>query len=76
MTDLDTLMLGVLGGEDTEIDCDDCFAVIDRYVELERAGEPAEPRFPGFRAHLASCPACAEDYESLRALLELEEDSR
>ena len=27
---------------------------------------------PGLRAHLVGCPACAEEHESLRALLELD----
>jgi hypothetical protein len=32
-----------------------------------------DARFPGFRAHLAACPACAEEHESLRTLLELDD---
>ena len=38
-------------------------------VELELAGENADAALPGLRAHLEGCPACREDYESLRALL-------
>jgi len=45
---------------------------LDRYVELELAGAPADELVPGLRAHLVGCPACAEEHESLRALLELE----
>ena len=60
----------LLGPEGTEIGCDECFEDLDRYVELELAGRNAEAQLPGFKAHLSGCPACREDYESLKALLE------
>jgi hypothetical protein len=69
MNDLVTL----LGPGAPEISCDECFAQIDRFVEEELRGGPADRRFPGFRTHLAGCPACAEEHESLRALLELDD---
>ena len=42
---------------------------LDRYVELELAGADADTAVPGLRAHLAGCPACREEYASLRALV-------
>jgi hypothetical protein len=53
-----------------ELGCDECFEELDRYVELEVAGTGADEAIPGMRAHLEGCPACREDYESLRALVE------
>jgi hypothetical protein len=50
-----------------------CFDQLDRYVEGELARQPVDELFPGLRAHLAGCPTCAEEHESLRALLETEE---
>ena len=41
----------------------------DRYVELEPAGEQPDRIVPGMEAHLRGCPACKEEYESLRDLL-------
>lgn len=73
--DLDPTILLLLGSGEPEIGCDECFAQLDRYVELELAGAPADALVPGLRAHLAGCPACAEEHESLRALLELDSDS-
>jgi hypothetical protein len=32
-------------------------------------GADADEGVPGMRAHLAGCPACADQHESLRALL-------
>jgi hypothetical protein len=70
--DLDPTLLRLLGSGEPELDCDECFAQLDRYVELELAGAPADLHVPGLRAHLVGCPACAEEHESLRALLELD----
>jgi hypothetical protein len=69
---LDPTLLPLLGSGEPEIDCDACFAQLDRYVELELAGAPADALVPGLQAHLVGCPACAEEHESLRALLELD----
>ena len=70
--DLDPTLLRLLGGDEPELDCDECFEHLDRYVELELAGAPGDALVPGLRAHLVGCPACAEEHESLRALLELD----
>ena len=59
----------LLGPTEREIGCDQCFEQLDRYVELELAGEDADRSIPGLRAHLAGCPACREEHESLRALV-------
>jgi len=63
-------LLGRLLGPDApELSCEQCFEQLDRYVELSLAGEPADQQVPGMRAHLDGCPACAEDFESLRELV-------
>jgi hypothetical protein len=62
----------LLGPGEPEVGCDTCFAELDRYVELEVAGADADAAIPGLRAHLAGCPACAEEHESLRALVAAE----
>ena len=61
--------MSLLGPEGPEVSCEECFERLDEYVELELAGEDAEARVPGMRAHLEGCPACREDHESLRDLL-------
>ena len=72
----DGLVARVLGPAGPELTCEECFEQLNRYVELELAGEPAEARVPGMSAHLAGCPACAEDFDSLRHLLASEEAER
>jgi anti-sigma factor RsiW len=59
----------LLGPEQPEIGCDECFDQLDGYVDVELAGGDADSAFPGFSAHLAGCPACREEHESLRALV-------
>ena len=58
----------LLGPAEPEIGCDECFARLDEYVEVELAGGNADAVVPGLHAHLTGCPACREEYESLRAL--------
>jgi len=75
----------LLGPEQPELGCDECFENIDRYVEMQLGGNAAFTRCTvcvspddctrerhclGMRAHLQGCPACAEEYASLKALLE------
>jgi len=58
----------LLGPAQPELTCDECFAQLDVYVELELSGRDADLVVPGMRAHLEGCPACGEDHASLRAL--------
>jgi hypothetical protein len=67
------MMERLFGPSEPEIGCDECFNELDRYVELELAGADIEAALPGFRAHLVGCPACREDYESLKAFVGGEE---
>jgi hypothetical protein len=66
--DLKQALDRLLGPSEPEIGCDECFDKLDRYVELELTGKDADGALPGLRAHLAGCPACREEHESLRAL--------
>jgi anti-sigma factor RsiW len=63
----------ILGPTGPELGCDACFELLDRYVELELAGDDAEAAVPGMLAHLEGCPACREEHESLRALVASED---
>ena len=56
----------LLGPAGREVSCDECFELLDEYVELAITGEDADGRLPGMREHFQGCPACREDHESLR----------
>jgi len=59
----------LLGPTGPELGCEECFELLDEYVELEVAGADADARIPGMSAHLTGCPACSEEHDSLRALV-------
>ena len=59
----------LVGPAGPEVGCDACFDALDVYVELDLAGKDAEAALTGLGAHLDGCPACREEYESLRALV-------
>ena len=67
---IDTTIKRLLGPSEREILCDECFDKLDAYVELELKGASPDERIPGMRAHLEGCPACSEEYQSLRALVQ------
>ena len=57
--DLKQALGRLLGPAEPEVGCDECFELLDRYVELELAGADADAAIPGLRAHLAGCPPAA-----------------
>jgi anti-sigma factor RsiW len=69
MPDFKRAVVRLVGSGEPEIGCDECFKELDRYVELELDGGDATAAVPGMRAHLAGCPACREDHESLGAFV-------
>jgi hypothetical protein len=64
--DLTTRLLGT-PGEDTG--CEGALARLAEYVEGELAGREMTELFPAVAEHLRNCPACAEDYRGLLALV-------
>ena len=62
----------LLGPTGYEVSCDECFELLDQYVELEIEGADADERIPGLRNHLDGCSACREEHDSLLALVTAE----
>lgn len=65
-----SVLARLLGPGEPELSCEECFAQLDRYVELDLGGYGPDKHIPGMRPHLVGCPACDEDFRSLKALLE------
>jgi hypothetical protein len=59
----------LIGPAGPELSCEECFDVLDAYVERELAGVDAGAAMPAMQAHLAGCSACRDDHDSLLALL-------
>lgn len=76
ITRADQLVARLVGPPGPELNCEECFDALDRYVDLELTGASAtaDALVPGMRAHLQGCAACREDHESLLALLLSDQD--
>ncbi len=57
---------GLLVDANPWLSCDDCFRLVDQYVELLLHDPDAE--MPAMNAHLAGCAACAEEAVTLLEL--------
>ena len=77
ITRADQLIGRLVGPPGPELNCEECFDALDRYVDLEFTGTTAtaDTLVPGMRAHLEGCSACRADHESLLALLLSDQDS-
>lgn len=65
----DATIKRLLGPTQRELLCDECFEKLDQYVDLELSDGAADEKIPGMRPHLEGCPACHEEYDSLRELV-------
>ncbi len=59
----------LLGPAHPEVSCDDCFELLDAYVDRQILHGDAEEAMPAVTAHLNGCPACAEDHHSLQTFI-------
>jgi hypothetical protein len=70
------LLRRLLGTPGPELTCDQCFELLDEYVELELGDAAADQAIPGMRAHLHGCSACSEEHDSLLALVKRDGETR
>ena len=68
-TPIASMLRRLLGPGEPEVTCEVCFARSDAYVDAEVLGQDADALVPGMRAHLAGCPACSDEHQSLKALV-------
>ena len=60
--------------QNEEISCSECFDSVSHFVEVELSGGDAVGEMPQLKQHLDQCPACREEYETLRDLQRLENE--
>jgi predicted anti-sigma-YlaC factor YlaD len=70
MTERKRILDPLLGPAGHEIGCEECFDRLDEYVDVGFLGRDADAAVPGMSAHLQGCPACRDEFDSLRALVE------
>jgi anti-sigma factor RsiW len=70
---LEDWLRNIFNTEEQEISCTECFDLVSQYVDVELSGRaPAE--LAQVKQHLDQCPACREEYETLRDLRRLEDE--
>jgi hypothetical protein len=62
-------LVRLLGTPGKDAGCEETLALLAEYVEGELARRNVRELLPAVAAHLRNCPACAEDYEGLIALV-------
>jgi hypothetical protein len=50
--------------------CDDVFAAVDQYAEIELRGEDAARLMPLLKKHMDGCQDCGEEYRALLDILQ------
>jgi hypothetical protein len=55
---------------DEELNCDGCFAEMNRFIDLLIEGKRPEEAMPLMQHHLDMCGECHEDFEALFAAIQ------
>ena len=56
--------------QDDECSCDDVYALLDQYAEIQIRGEDAARLMPLLKEHIETCGECHDEYEALLRVLE------
>lgn len=72
----DVWLRNIYETQDEEISCTECFDLISRFVEFEISGGDAATELLPVKQHLDQCRACRDEYEMLRDLARLENESQ
>lgn len=65
-----TLLQSVLETEAYEIDCVECFELLDQYADLILDGANPDEIMPLVKQHLDSCHCCAHEFEAVMVMLQ------
>ena len=55
--------------DEHEIGCEECFRLLDQFVDMTLAGRNAAEAMPLVQGHLDRCDECREEFEALLAAL-------
>ena len=72
--ELDGLMRLIGLTEESEINCEQCLALVAEFAEQSLAGQSIREGLRALEHHLSICAECRDEYEALRRVLrDLEE---
>lgn len=58
-----------------DITCGECYAEIDRYVDMLQSGNDPATVLPKVKLHLQQCSCCREELNALISILESQEET-
>lgn len=64
------LLQSALDTEEYEINCLECFNMLDQYADLLLDGTDPDTILPAVRQHLHHCPTCTQEFETLMTMLQ------
>jgi predicted anti-sigma-YlaC factor YlaD len=59
----------IASSHEHEIGCEECFQLMDQFVDMKLAGKNAAEAMPLVQEHLDRCDDCREEFEALLAAL-------
>jgi hypothetical protein len=65
-----TLLQSALETETYEINCVECFDLLDEYAEFINEGGDPQEIMPMVRQHLEQCNCCTHEFEALMVILQ------
>lgn len=66
------LLKSALETKEHEIDCQECYELLDQYVDFLLAGNDPTNMMPDVREHLHHCVCCTGEFEALMVILQEE----
>jgi hypothetical protein len=66
----ETLLRSALSTEEYEINCAECFSLLDQYADLLLAGADPNEILPNVKQHLNHCPNCINEFKVLMKMLQ------
>lgn len=64
-----SLITVVASTTDDQLDCDGCFERVAEFADSQLAGRSLSDAMTAVETHLANCPCCQDEYETLLAAL-------
>jgi hypothetical protein len=68
--EIDGLLRMVGLTEDSELNCEQCLALVAEFAEQQLAGKTIHECLEAVQQHLSLCTECREEYEALRLTLD------
>lgn len=56
--------------EQNTLGCEECYELLDHYVDMLASGVDADDVLPHVRQHIEACPCCAEELEALVTIVQ------